>query len=106
MYWVLRSARYCPLEQEKLQCRCLGVKAEAYDETGNPVINQVGELVITEPMPSLPIYLWNDPDNKRYIESYFEVFPGVWRHGDWVKITDRGSAVITGRRILPSNAWE
>ena len=93
----LGSCPLLPVRAGELQCRCLGVKAEAYDETGNPVINQVGELVITEPMPSLPIYLWNDPDNKRYIESYFEVFPGVWRHGDWVKITDRGSAVITGR---------
>ncbi|MFH0958892.1 MAG: acetoacetate--CoA ligase [Pseudomonadota bacterium] len=93
----LGSCPLLPVRAGELQCRCLGVKAEAYDETGNPVINQVGELVIAEPMPSLPIYLWNDPDNKRYIESYFDVFPGVWRHGDWVKITERGSAVITGR---------
>ena len=93
----LGSCPLLPVRAGELQCRCLGVKAEAYDENGHPVIDQVGELVITEPMPSLPIYLWNDPENKRYIESYFDVFPGVWRHGDWVKITDRGSAVITGR---------
>ena len=93
----LGSCPLLPVRAGELQCRCLGVKAEAYDENGHPVVEQVGELVITEPMPSLPIYLWNDPENKRYIESYFDVFPGVWRHGDWVKITDRGSAVITGR---------
>lgn len=93
----LGSCPLLPVRAGELQCRCLGVKAEAYDEKGNSVVDQVGELVITEPMPSLPIYLWNDPENKRYIESYFEVFPGVWRHGDWVKITDRGSAVIAGR---------
>lgn len=93
----LGSCPLLPVRAGELQCRCLGVKAEAYDEKGNPVVDQVGELVITEPMPSMPIYLWNDPENKRYIESYFEVFPGVWRHGDWIKITNRGSAVITGR---------
>ncbi len=93
----LGSCPLLPVRAGELQCRCLGVKAEAYDENGHPVVDEVGELVITEPMPSLPIYLWNDPENKRYIESYFEVFPGVWRHGDWVKITSRGSAVIAGR---------
>ena len=55
-------------------------KAEAFDENGKPLVNEVGELVISEPMPSMPLYLWNDPDNKRYQESYFEMFPGVWRH--------------------------
>jgi len=57
----------------------------------------VGELVITEPMPSMPLFFWNDPGNKRYQESYFNMFPGIWRHGDWIQITDRGSAVIYGR---------
>jgi acetoacetyl-CoA synthetase len=90
----------CPLLEVRageLQCRCLGVKVEALDESGNPLIDQVGELVISEPMPSMPLYLWNDPDNRRYLESYFQMFPGKWRHGDWVKITSRGSGVIVGR---------
>jgi acetoacetyl-CoA synthetase len=86
-----------PVRTGELQCRSLGAKVEAYDEEGNPVIDEVGELVITEPMPSMPLYLWNDPDGKRYRESYFDVYPGVWRHGDWIKITPRGSAVIYGR---------
>ncbi len=93
----LGSCPLLPVRAGELQCRCLGVKAESYDEIGNSIIDQVGELVITEPMPSMPLYLWNDPENKRYIESYFEMFPDAWRHGDWVKITSRGSAVITGR---------
>lgn len=93
----LGSCPLLPVRAGELQCRCLGVKAESYDEKGNPVVGQVGELVITEPMPSMPLHLWNDPENKRYIESYFEWFPGVWRHGDWVKITPEGGAVITGR---------
>lgn len=86
-----------PVRAGELQCRCLGVKAEAFDDDGNSLIDEVGELVITEPIPSMPLYLWNDPGNKRYIESYFEMYPGKWRHGDWIKITDRGSAVILGR---------
>jgi acetoacetyl-CoA synthetase len=60
-------------------------------------VNEVGELVITKPMPSMPIYFWGDSDGSRYRSSYFEMFPGVWRHGDWIKITDRGTAVIYGR---------
>ena len=59
--------------------------------------DQVGELVIMEPMPSMPLYLWNDSDNRRYMESYFTLYPGVWRHGDWIKITSKGSAIIAGR---------
>jgi acetoacetyl-CoA synthetase len=86
-----------PVYCGELQCRCLGVKAEAFNDDGQAVIDQVGELVITEPMPSMPLFFWNDPGNQRYIESYFDMFPGVWRHGDWVKITSRGSAVILGR---------
>jgi len=60
-------------------------------------VDEVGELVITEPMPSMPLYLWKDPDNKRYLESYFETYPGIWRHGDWIRITPRGSTVVLGR---------
>lgn len=86
-----------PVHAGELQCRALGAKVEAFDEQGHPVIDEVGELVITEPMPSMPLYFWNDPGNKRYRESYFEMYPGVWRHGDWIKITPRGSAVIYGR---------
>src|ERR671932_444231 len=86
-----------PVRSGELQCRSLGAKVEAFDEEGNPVIDEVGELVITEPMPSMPLYLWNDPDGERYRESYFDVYPGVWRHGDWIEITERGTAIITGR---------
>lgn len=86
-----------PVYAGELQCRGLGVKAEAFDEHGRSLVDQVGELVITEPMPSMPLYLWNDPDNRRYMQSYFEMYPGLWRHGDWVKILPRGSAVILGR---------
>jgi acetoacetyl-CoA synthetase len=70
---------------------------ESWDERGEPHIDQVGELVITEPMPSMPLYLWNDESGERLRESYFEMFPGVWRHGDWIRITPRGGAVIYGR---------
>jgi len=86
-----------PVRAGELQCRCLGVKAEAFDESGASLVNRVGELVISEPMPSMPLFLWNDPENRRYLESYFEMYPGIWRHGDWIKITPNGSALITGR---------
>jgi acetoacetyl-CoA synthetase len=69
----------------------------AYDEAGHPVVDEVGELVITGPMPSMPLFFWNDPDGSRLREAYFADFPGVWRHGDWIRITPRGSAVIHGR---------
>ena len=86
-----------PVRAGELQCRSLGAKVESFDENGNPLINDMGELVITEPLPSMPLYFWNDLQGKRYRESYFDVYPGVWRHGDWVKITPNGSAVIYGR---------
>ena len=86
-----------PVYSGELQARCLGAAVESWSEDGRPLTGEVGELVITEPMPSMPIYLWNDPDGARYRASYFEMFPGVWRHGDWIKITDRGTAVIYGR---------
>jgi acetoacetyl-CoA synthetase len=86
-----------PVYRGELQARALGAKVEAWDERGRPRIGRVGELVIAEPMPSMPLYLWNDPQGERYRDSYFSMFPGVWQHGDWIEITDRGTAVITGR---------
>src|SRR5579883_2297804 len=86
-----------PVYAGELQCRVLGVKVEAFDEQGRPLINEVGELVVTEPMPSMPLFFWNDLDGKRYRESYFDMYPGIWRHGDWITITERGSAIIAGR---------
>jgi acetoacetyl-CoA synthetase len=86
-----------PVHAGEIQCRELGVAAYAYNDAGEPVVGKVGELVITQPMPSMPIYFWNDPDNKRYLESYFETYPGVWRQGDWIRFTAYGSAVIYGR---------
>ena len=93
----LGSCPLLPVRAGELQCRCLGVNARAFDESGRSLIDEVGEMVITEPMPSMPLYLWNDPDNSHYIASYFDMYPGVWRHGDWVKFSSRGSGVILGR---------
>ncbi len=86
-----------PVHRGELQARALGAKVEAWSEDGRPLVGEVGELVITEPMPSMPLYLWGDEDGSRYRESYFSAFPGVWRHGDWIEITERGTAIITGR---------
>jgi acetoacetyl-CoA synthetase len=94
---LLGSCPLLPVRAGELQCRCLGVKVESFDDQGHPVIDQPGELVITAPMPSMPLYLWNDPEGARCAESYFEMYPNVWRHGDWVELTSRGSAVIVGR---------
>ena len=91
------SCPLLPVRAGEIQCRGLGAKVEAWNEDGRPVVDQVGELVITEPMPSMPIGFWHDADGKRYHDSYFAHFPGVWRHGDWIKITPRGSCVIYGR---------
>jgi acetoacetyl-CoA synthetase len=86
-----------PVYRGELQARALGAKVEAWSEDGHAVVGEVGELVITEPMPSMPLYLWGDEEGSRYRESYFSTFPGVWRHGDWIEITERGTAIITGR---------
>ncbi|MEO7020943.1 MAG: acetoacetate--CoA ligase [Ktedonobacteraceae bacterium] len=86
-----------PVYAGELQCRALGAKVEAFDEQGNTLIDEVGELVITKPMPSMPLYFWNDPDGQKYYHSYFDVYPGIWRHGDWIKITPSGSSIIYGR---------
>jgi acetoacetyl-CoA synthetase len=75
----------------------LGCAVEAYDVTGKPVIGEVGELVITAPMPSMPVAFWDDPDGSRLRDAYYSVYPGVWRHGDWIRIDEDGSCVISGR---------
>ncbi|MET7666551.1 acetoacetate--CoA ligase [Micromonospora luteifusca] len=86
-----------PVYAGEIACRALGAKVEARSADGTPVIGELGELVITEPMPSMPVGFWNDPDGIRYSEAYFNVYPGVWRHGDWITINERGGCVITGR---------
>jgi len=86
-----------PVYLGELQARALGCAVEAWDEDGNPLTGEVGELVITEPMPSMPVFFWSDPDGERYRSSYFEMYPGTWRHGDWIEITKRGTAIIYGR---------
>jgi acetoacetyl-CoA synthetase len=86
-----------PVYRGELQARALGAAVEAWDEEGRALTGEVGELVITKPMPSMPLYLWGDEDGSRYHDSYFDVYPGVWRHGDWIEITERGTAVIYGR---------
>jgi acetoacetyl-CoA synthetase len=88
---------HLPVHAGELQCRALGARVEAFDEAGQSVVGETGELVLTAPLPSMPIGFWADPDGRRYRESYFETYPGVWRHGDWIRITERGSAVIEGR---------
>ncbi len=86
-----------PVYRGELQAPSLGVALAAFDEDGNPVRGEVGELVVTEPMPSMPIRFWGDEDGSRYREAYFEMYPGVWRHGDWIELTEHGGAVIYGR---------
>jgi acetoacetyl-CoA synthetase len=92
-----QSCPWLPVWSGEIQCRALGTRLEAFDERGEPVVGQVGELVLTEPLPSMPLYFWNDPDGSRYRDSYFSTWPGVWRHGDWVEITPRGTLIISGR---------
>lgn len=91
------SCPLLPVYAGEIQCRELGVDVHAFDDNGHPVIGEVGEMVITKPMPSMPIYFWNDEGNQRYSESYFEMFPGYWRQGDWMSVCERGSVVIVGR---------
>jgi acetoacetyl-CoA synthetase len=86
-----------PVWLGELSCRALGAAVFAFDDDGKEVTEEVGELVITEPMPSMPVSFWNDPDGTRLHDAYFEPYPGIWRHGDWIKLTNRGSAVIYGR---------
>ena len=94
---LVAGCALAPVRAGEIQGRCLGVAVAAFDEQGRPLVGEVGELVVTAPMPSMPLYFWNDPDGRRYRESYFEMYPGKWRHGDWIRITDRGTCVIYGR---------
>jgi acetoacetyl-CoA synthetase len=86
-----------PVRAGVIPARMLGCAVEAFDPTGSPIVGEVGELVLTAPMPSMPVGFWNDPDGRRLHEAYFDVFPRVWRHGDWIKIDPDGSCVIYGR---------
>ena len=86
-----------PVREGELQARALGAAVESWDENGRSLIGEVGELVITKPMPSMPIGFWGDATGERYRESYFSMYPGVWRHGDWIEITPEGGAIIYGR---------
>jgi acetoacetyl-CoA synthetase len=86
-----------PVYEGEITGPCLAVDAHAFDRDGNDVIGELGELVITQPMPSMPVALWGDENGERYRSSYFDVYPGVWRQGDWIKFTERGSCIITGR---------
>lgn len=89
--------RELPQVPGQMQCRQLGCAVEAWGEDGQPLIGEVGELVCTQPIPSMPLYFWNDPGQQRYLSSYFDMYPGVWRHGDWLKIGTDGGCVIYGR---------
>jgi acetoacetyl-CoA synthetase len=86
-----------PVVAGELSCLCLGAAIEAWSGQGRPVIGEEGELVLTKPMPSMPVFFWNDADGSRYRAAYFDRYPGVWWHGDWITITDRGSVVVHGR---------
>ncbi len=91
------SCPLLPVRAGEIQCRGLGAKVESWDDQGRPLVDRVGELVLTEPLPSMPIGFWNDPDGERFKASYFDVYPGIWRHGDWIKIKPSGASVIYGR---------
>ena len=86
-----------PVYAGELQCRGLGMKVEAFDDNGKPVVNQQGELVCSAPFPSMPIYFWDDPDNSKYHSAYFDVYPNIWLHGDFIEINDRGGVTMCGR---------
>ncbi|PWU04143.1 MAG: acetoacetate--CoA ligase [Bacteroidetes bacterium] len=90
------SCPWLPVYEGEIQCRALGCDLHALDEMGNEVFGEVGEMVIKTPMPSMPVFFWNDPDQQKYLSSYFEMYPGIWRHGDWIKILKEG-LIILGR---------
>ncbi len=93
----LLSCPLLPVHAGEIQCRGLGAKIEAFDAAGQSVTGEVGELVLTAPFPAMPVFFWGDAQGARFTDSYFSVYPGIWRHGDWVKITPSGAAVIYGR---------
>ena len=94
-----------PVYAGEMQVRCLGADIQAFDDQGKALDNEVGELVCVAPIPSMPLFLWNDPDGKRYHDSYFDMYPGIWRHGDWIRITPRGGAIIYGRSDATINRY-
>jgi acetoacetyl-CoA synthetase len=93
----LGGVPWLPVYRSELQGRALGVAVESWDEDGKPLVSETGELVVTKPMPAMPIRFWGDDDGSRYREAYFDVYPGVWRHGDWLEITPRGGGILYGR---------
>jgi acetoacetyl-CoA synthetase len=94
---IVQGSPLQPVYRGEMSGCCLAVDVAAYDESGRPVVGELGELVIRAPMPSMPVKFWNDPGDRRYHDAYFEHYPGIWRHGDWILFTERGSCVITGR---------
>ena len=94
---VVQGGPLQPVYRGEISGRCLAVDSAAFDPDGNEVVGELGELVIRRPMPSMPVRFWNDPGDERYRSAYFDEYPGVWRHGDWILFTERGSCVITGR---------
>ncbi|MBT8191240.1 MAG: acetoacetate--CoA ligase [Bacteroidia bacterium] len=94
--WV-GGCPFLPVRRGEIQSRSLGASLESWNESGQPVEQEVGELVVTKPMPSMPVYFWGDTDNERYQKSYFDMYPGIWRHGDWIEITKNKGIIITGR---------
>src|SRR5574342_1299141 len=102
----LTSCPILPVYAGEMQCRALGAAVHAYDDAGRPALDQVGELVVAEPMPSMPLRFWGNDDGTRYRESYFDAYPGVWRHGDWLRLVPRPESVtgiIYGRSVSPIN---
>jgi acyl-coenzyme A synthetase/AMP-(fatty) acid ligase len=97
--------RELPQVPGEMQCRLLGCAVEAWNEQGEPVIGEVGELVCSQPIPSMPLYFWGDAGHQRYLSSYFDMYPGVWRHGDWLKVGPNGGCVIYGRSDATINRY-
>ena len=94
---IVQGVPLLPVYAGEMSTRMLGADVDAFGPDAQPVVGELGELVIKQPMPSMPVGFWNDPDGSRYRQAYFDHFPGVWRFGDWVLLTERGSAIITGR---------
>ena len=94
---IVQGSPLQPVYRGEIAGRCLAVDTAAFDEAGREVVGELGELVIRKPMPSMPVGFWNDPKGRRYRDAYFDLYPGVWRHGDWILFTERGSCIVTGR---------